>query len=113
DGRPAEYTHVIAAAGARAGTPLLTGGYVNGSGYLQVWDDAAGQAPRAKTLLPLSPPKGVGYTLPRAICFVSSGDARGLDHAAVVLRSPARRGAGQEYRLALLDLKTFRLVQQP
>jgi WD40 repeat protein len=109
DGRPAEYTHTVAAAPGL----LLTGGWVNGKGYLQSWEDAAGRAPRRTTLLPLAPPGGVKYILPRALALISSGEGRGLDHAAVVVRSPVPGGAGQQYRLALLELKTFRLVERP
>ncbi len=109
DGRPAEFTQAVAAAPGR----LLTGGFARGKGYVQAWEDAAGQPPRPATFLPLPPPPGVSYTLPRALALVSSGGGRGLDHIAVVLRSPARQGAGFEYRLALLDLNTLRPVQRP
>jgi len=71
DSRPAEFTHSIVA------TPnaLLTGGFVQGRGYVQTWDDA-GPTPRGANLLPLTPPRGVSSIVPRAMALVSSGDGR-------------------------------------
>jgi WD40 repeat protein len=114
NGRPAEYTHTVVAADVpgQRGARLLTGSFANGKGYLQAWDDAAGQSPRHANRLQLAPPNGVPYTLPRAISLVSSGNGRGLDHAAVVVRSPARDGTGQDYRLVLVDLKDLRVVER-
>ena len=115
DGRLAEYTHTVIAADPPGphGSRLVTGGFANGKGYLQAWDDAAGQPPRATNRLQFTPPAGVSYSLPRAISLVSSGAGRGLDYAAVVLRAPARRGVGQEYRLALVTVKDLRRIDRP
>ncbi|HEY1377821.1 MAG TPA: WD40 repeat domain-containing protein, partial [Gemmataceae bacterium] len=104
NGRPAEYTHTLAAIPGR----LLTGGIAGAQGYIQVWDDAPGRVPRAAARVPLTPPADAAYTLPRAIELVSSGEGRGLDYAAAVLRSPAPQGPGQQYRLTLLDLNALR-----
>jgi WD40 repeat protein len=114
-GRPAEFSHTVAAVdgpGERT-RGWLTGGFVDGHGYLQAWDEAAGEGPRATARRQLAPPSGVIYTLPRAIHLVSSGKGRALDHAAVVVRSPARTGAGQEYRLVLVDLNDLHVVARP
>ena len=106
DGRSAEFTYAVAAAAGR----LLTGGYVRGQGYIQAWDDTSDGAPRPASQVQLPAPRGVAAILPRAMSLISSAVGRGLDHVAIVLRSPVRQGAGQEYRLALLDLKNLALV---
>lgn len=108
DGKPAQYTQALAAVGSQ----FVTGGYVKGKGYIQEWQDASGQSPKPTKNLALKAPSGAVAVLPRAIDLISSGNGRGLDHAAIVLRTPSARGAGQDYRLALLDLNSLRIVDR-
>jgi WD40 repeat protein len=109
DGKHAEFTQAILA----VPNGLLTAGFVRGNGYVQKWNDAAGQAPTQDKFAAIAPPPGKTYALPRAMCLVSSGNGRGLDHAILVLRSPAQAGAGQEYRLGLLNIENMEIVQRP
>jgi len=99
---PARFTTAVLA------TPgsLVTGGYVNNSGYLRVWDSESGQPPRQRALLPLTQFDPTNSTAARALAAVASAPGRGLDHAAVVLRTGTGAGQPDHYRLAFLDLKT-------
>lgn len=99
---PARFTtSIVAAPGA-----LLTGGYVNNAGYLRVWDSEPGQPPRQRAMMPLTQFDPANMTAARALLLVSSAPGRGLDHAALVLRTGAGANQPDSYRIALLDLKT-------
>jgi hypothetical protein len=104
----AAYTHTVA---ARPGGWLTGGGLRGSGGYVQAWQDAAGQAPRVGPRVRVEPPPGGRYALPRAFAPVVSGAGPDPDHAAVVVRSDAG-GGRQQYYLCLLDINTLRFVNR-
>lgn len=73
-------------------------------GQLQAWTTAAGSAPKAdaaqRVLFRTEAPDT--FYFPQALTFIASKKGGERDHAAVVLRVPAK---GDEYRLHLVDLK--------
>jgi WD40 repeat protein len=90
---------------------LLTGGLSwtpqLRSGRLQLWDVAAGQAPRADTQGTVPVPAHEGaYCFPQALALLSARADGKLDHAAMVLRAPDR---GEEYLLRVVDLSPGKL----
>ena len=81
---------------------VITGSFREGNGRLQAWNMTSAKdiQPDADRRVSFKPDNKV-YFFPHALTLFSSEEDGKLDHAAVVLRVPARK---EEYRLALVDL---------
>jgi len=96
------------ALGSVPGGFLTGGGSLDRGGYLQVWQDAASEAPKPGRRVQLQP----ATTLPRSIHLVASAADGQPDHSAVVLRADAGPGRSHYY-LGLLRLRDYSLISRP
>jgi WD40 repeat protein len=105
------FTQTVALLSQDNGARLLTGGFGNQAGRLQVWNLSADReaVPRLGATL-LFPKRGQDHFLPVSMSLVSARGGPPSHAAVVVLPFGGPRSAGADFRIVLVDLRTNQIV---